>query len=320
VLLAALAGLDFPGRVETCFYLDGCDDGSEALLRSAAATSRWPIHVTAGARQGGANAGRARRAALAEGIARLDGAAGSLFTTDADSAPARDWIAAGDAALRVADVVAGRIVRHNGAADLVQSRIELYYDRLHAYRRRIDPVAWEATDSHHCGGGANIAVGAATYLAVGGFRPLPHAEDATFLDDAARAGFRVRRDAALVVETSSRRIGRAAHGLADALRWLDSGELPEVAHPHAVVWQARGQAHARAAFATIDTPASRTALGMSIGLTEDHILGVARDCPNAEAFAMRVVPAPPGDPAPVPLGVAETVLAELEAIRCEAAA
>lgn len=310
-LLAALARLDGRARLDLCFYLDGCSDRSESVLR--AATGRHRLHIVAGPRAADANAGRARRAAMAIGLALPHAADALLFTTDADSLPAPDWIAAGAAALRHADVVAGLIVRQHGAADRGQSRIEAYYDRLHACRRRLDPVPWEALATHHFSGGANIAIRAACYRAIGGFRPLPSAEDATLLDDAARAGFRVRRDAALVVATSSRRDGRAPQGLAGSLRALDDGVIPQVAHPHDIAWQAAAQAAARRAFATIGDGDCRDVLGAHLGLGADHILGVARDCPNAEAFAMRIVPAPPIRRDPVPLAVAEAILTDLEA-------
>jgi hypothetical protein len=248
------------------------------------------------------------------GVDRLAGRDGLLLTTDADSRPARDWVARVAQALAAADVVAGKIVRHHAAADPGQSRVELYYDRLFAFRRRLDPVPWEAGETHHFGGGANLAMRAAAYSAIGGFRPLTHAEDATLLDDAARAGFRVRRDAGVVVETSSRRLGRAVSGLASALRSLDDGCVPQVAHPMTMAWQSRAHAAARSTFATIDRTGDRAALGRLIDLTADHVLGVARDCPNAEAFAMRIVPACPTHRDPVPLGVAEIALAELEAV------
>jgi hypothetical protein len=307
-------------RLDLCFYLDGCDDGSEAVLRAAARKGAFPVHVEIGVRSAEANAGRARGAAMTVGMNVLNGSDGMLFTTDADSRPAADWIAAGAVALALADVVAGRIVRHDRLADRHQSRVERYYDRLHACRCRIDPVGWEAADTHHFGGGANMAMRASTYRALGGFQPLPHGEDARLLDDAARAGWRVRRDAALVVETSSRRDGRAVHGLAGALRSLDEGKMPVVAHPFAVAWQAEAQARARHAFATIGRAETRAMLGAAIGLSADHVLGVARDCPNAQAFAMRIVPAAPVYREQVTLGDAEAALAELEAMACEVAA
>lgn len=320
-LLQALAGLATAGQATTvCIYLDGCHDGSAALLRQAAAQAPFRLVTAAGAAGGEANAGIARHAAVQLGLETLGDRDGCLFITDADSAPRADWIAAGRAALDLADVAAGRIVRRNAGADAGQSRIEAYYDRLHRYRRSVDPVPWEARDSHHYASGANIAVRAATYRRIGGFRPLATGEDATFLDDAARAGFRVRRDGAMVVETSSRRHGRAPDGLAGALRALDAGQSQQVPHPREAAWQWRAQAAARAAFAGIPDVDVRATLGERLGLTADHVLGVARDCPNAEAFAMRIVPAFAALPELVSLKVAEDALEILEGEWCGMAA
>ncbi|AIT08336.1 glycosyltransferase [Sphingomonas taxi] len=165
-----------------------------------------------------------------------------------------------------------------------------------------------------------MAVRASAYRAIGGFRPLPFAEDATLLDDAARAGFRVRRDGAMLVETSSRRHGRAPQGLASALRAADVGEVPRVAHPAQMAWQWREHAAMRFGFPTIDHGRTCATLGARLGLSDDHVRGVARDCPNAEAFAMRIVPAAPGAADLVTLDEAEDALARLEASWCEAAA
>ncbi len=67
------------------------------------------------------------------------------------------------------------------------------------------------------------------------------------------------------------------------------------------------QAAARAAFAD----GRWAAIAAPIGLSEDHVRGVARDCPNAEAFAMCVVPLPPGGMREVALPIAEAALAAL---------
>lgn len=314
VLLEALSTLAVAAeRLTVCIYLDGCDDGSRAILDRAAATFPCPLIVAAERTCGDANAGAARRAAMAMGLAVLADGEGLLFTTDADSRPRPDWVEAGTIALQAADAVAGRIIRLDGAADPGQSRIERYYDRLHRYRRLIDPVPWEARVTHHFTGGANMAIRASVYRALGGFAALHSGEDAALLDDAARAGFRVRRDGAMVVDTSSRRTGRAAHGLASALLALDAGRLPTVAHPHAATWQWQNHAAARGAFTAIHQLDVRADLGERLGLTADHVLGVARDCPNAEAFAMRIVPASPIAAGTVSLAVAEEALAVLEA-------
>ncbi|GAM02120.1 glycosyltransferase [Sphingomonas parapaucimobilis] len=320
-LLSAIAGQSIGANgMHLCLYLDDCRDGSRDMLDRMQPVLPFGLTVAQGTRDTEPNAGAARRAALAMGLERLAGAEGLIFTTDADSMPHRDWIAAGCRALQEADVVAGRILRLDAARDPLQCRIERYYDRLHRYRRLVDPVPWEARDTHHFGGGANIAVRASAYRAIGGFRPLPSGEDARFLDDAARAGFRVRRDGAMAVDTSSRRDGRVAGGLADVLRALDHGEWPSMADPRGSSWQWRAQAAARRSFATIDQIHVRTALGESLGLSADHILGVARDCPNGEAFAMRIVPAPMAHDAMVSLATAEDRLGELESRWCEVAA
>ena len=300
-------------ELDVCIYLDRCTDGSAALLADMAGRSPFRLRVEHGGGSVEANAGAARRAAFAMGLEVLGGREGLIFTTDADSAPERDWIAAGRQALRQADVAAGRIVRVDAVRDAEQSRLEHYYDRLHRYRRVIDPVPWEARDTHHFSGGANMAVRACAYRATGGFRPLASGEDATLLDDAARAGFRVRRDAAMVVETSSRRIGRVAEGLAGTLRALDAGRQVRVANPRGAAWQWQGQARARRSFLAIDQADVRVALGDLLGLTADHVLGVARDCPNAEAFAMRIVPAPRCHGDMIMLAEAEALLARMEA-------
>lgn len=320
-LLAALAALAVDrSALDVCLYLDDCRDGSAALLARLAPTLPFRLTVAQGGAGAAPNAGAARRAAMALGLQRLGGAEGLIFTTDADSKPRRDWIGAGRNALREAEVVAGRIVRSHAAADPRASRVEYYYDRLHRYRRSIDPVGWEARDTHHFSGGANIAIRASAYRLLGGFLPLPSGEDARLLDDASRAGLRVRRDAAMVVETSSRREGRIAGGLAGLLRALDHGEQPRMADPRGAAWQWRAQAAARRGFAMMDRADARSALGARLGLSADHILGVARDCPNGEAFAMRVVPAPPVDWGTVSLTEAEDILTALECRDREVAA
>lgn len=321
VLLNAIGDLSADrGRLHLCLYLDDCRDGSAALLEQFRSTLPCRLTVAHGSAKGGPNAGAARAAAVAMGLALLDGGEGLIFTTDADSLPRRDWLLAGCRALAEADVVAGRIVRTDAAGDPQATRIEAFYDRLHRYRRTIDPVPWEARDTHHFGGGANLAIRASAYRAMGGFLHLPSGEDARLLDDAARAGLRVRRDAAMVVETSSRRAGRSAGGLAGLLLALDRGDRPRMADPRGRAWQWRGQAAARDSFANIDQPDTRTVLAERLGLTADHVLGVARDCPNAEAFAMRVVPAPIVHDGLVQLEEAEDILTGLEDQRCEIAA
>lgn len=306
-LFAALDRLDQRGIAPTlCLLLDGCDDQSTVLAHDYAARASLPVRVEHAA-DAEPNVGVARHRAMQLGERVLDGA-GFLLTTDGDSVPATDWLQTMVAGLRLADVVAGKVVRTVTWSNPVQDRLERYYEALHATRRSLDPVAWEALATHHQTSGANLGISVQHYRAIGGFQPIPAGEDARLADDAARAGLRVRRDAASVVFTSDRRTGRVAHGFAEGLRALDgNSDGVEVAHPDDATWQYRGHALARHAYDS----GYFAPLAEAIGLDRDHLIGVHRDSPNAEAFAMRVVPVPPGGMRRVTLAAAEAGLAAL---------
>jgi hypothetical protein len=313
-LFAALERLDRQGVAPiVCLMLDSCDDRSAAVVRDYAVHASMPVwtdHVS----RTEPNAGRARHGAMLLGERALDGD-GLLLTTDADSLPAADWVQAMVAALGQADVVAGKVVRIVTRPNPVQDRVERYYEALYGARRALDPIEWEAAATHHQTSGANLGISAYHYRMLGGFPPIPAGEDSRLVDDAARAGLRVRRDAASVVYTSDRRIGRVTHGFAGELRALDRGGADiAVAHPGDVTWQYRGHALARRVYDAGDV----AALADAIGLSHAHLAGVLRDSPNAEAFAMRVVPEPPGGMRRVTLAAAEAELAALSAGRFSA--
>lgn len=310
-LFAALDGLDQQGMTATlCLMLDSCEDQSAEVAQDYAGRASLPVSIDHAA-QAEPNAGRARHSAMLLGERTLRGE-GLLLTTDADSFPAADWLQAMVAALGKADVVAGKVVRTVARPNPVQDRLERYYESLYAMRRALDPVVWEVAATHHQTSGANLGISVHHYRMLGGFPPMPAGEDARLVDDASRAGLRVRRDAASLVYTSDRRIGRAIHGFASGLRALDrDGDRIEVAHPEDAVWQYRGHALARRTYDDGDV----AALSEAIGLSCDHLVGVMRDSPNAEAFAMRVVPVPPGGMRRVTLAAAEEGLAALSAGR-----
>ncbi|MET0375036.1 MAG: glycosyltransferase [Rhizorhabdus sp.] len=307
----ALERLDREGIAPTlCLVLDSCDDRSAAVAGDYAARASLPVRVEQ-VSSAEPNAGLARHRAMLLGERALKGN-GLLLTTDADSVPAADWLQTMVSAFRHADVVAGKVVRTVTRPNPMQDRLERYYEALYATRRAIDPVAWEATATHHQTSGANLGIAVRHYRMLGGFQSIAAGEDARLVDDAARAGLRVRRDAASVVYTSDRRTGRVAHGFAGGLRALDGdGDAIEVAHPDDATWQYRGHALARRAYDSREI----MALADAIGLAPDHLVGVLRDSPNAEAFAMRVVPVPPGGMRRVTLAAAEAELATLSAGR-----
>lgn len=308
-LLDALAVQQGNHGFELCLLLDSCTDASEAIVRARAGTLPFAVTI-ATALSAEPNAGRARRQAMETGLSRVTGARSLIISTDADTVPDPHWLSANRHALGIADIAAGSVERAGGQACATQDRIEAYYDALYALRRAIDPVAWEAADTHHYTSAASLAFRANAYRALGGFAAVGRGEDGQIVDAARRAGLRVRQDAAIRVRTSARRHGRAIGGLAEHLRWLDAGVgEPVVTHPDDAAWRYRGYAAARHAWPTIG--AARVGLAALMGCDIGHIDRVAADVPNAEAFATRVVPEVPGGERLVPLAEAEAALARL---------
>lgn len=302
-LLDALANQRASSFTVALFF-DDCEDGSQALVEALAPSLPFTIVTDRCDARERPNAGAARQRAMALAIRHAGG--GVLMTTDADSRPAHDWIAANTAGLVHADVVAGRI--DLAGASSVQTRLSRYYDRLHALRRRRDPVTYEAARTHHWTSAASMAMTSATYVRTKGFPPCVNGEDAAFADRAARLGLRTRRDAAARVVTSSRRIGRASAGLAVQLAALDaSQDLPLVTHPADEAWRFSMQGVARRAHGGDDY----TQLASRLGLSLHEVVTVAVECANGEAFAARIVGAPSGGMRQIALGQAEILLAEL---------
>lgn len=306
-LLAALAEQKEAPPFALCLFFDDCTDRSEAIVEALAPSLPFAIVSDGSADGASANAGRARRAACAVALVTVPD--GVLLTTDADSAPAPTWIAANLAGLRHADLVAG-LIRREGEVSPWQDAVEDYYGRLHHLRRTCDPVPWEAPKTHHWTSGASLAMTTPVYSALGGFAPIASGEDAALGDAASRAGWRVRRDAAATVRTSSRRDGRAEHGFAAALAALDgSAPPPLVSHPDDEAWRFRLQAAARQRHGSGDYRALAGMLDLPLAEVEQ----VAGECRNGEAFAARIVGAPPGGMRQVPVDRAAMLLALHEA-------
>lgn len=322
--LSALAALKVEPwlAVNFCFMLDGCIDRSEALIAAFANQSPHRVFTAASVDAGASNAGKARAAAMTLGRRASGGQTNTaLLTTDADTLPANDWVIRSCRALRTSDVVAGRIVREDQGTTPLQDGLELYYDRLYALRRSLDPVPWESPFAHHHVGGASLAFRAEAYAAVGGFRPLASAEDATIVDDAHRMGLRVRRDRDVVVTTSARHHGRAVNGLADHLRAMAEDPAPiRVAHPERAIWQYRGHAIARASFGRLHEPGVVEELSAQLRMPADHFQRIAAGACNAEAFATLAVPEAPGTERLISLAEAEQAIARLEQMRYDRAA
>ena len=232
---ACLDALDGATRgidgVETLLLLNNCTDASAAVAARAAGRLALPLRVVATTLPAEhANAGAARRLAMALAAARLGGRFdGIVLSTDADSRVAPDWLAANLAAIDAgADAVAGEFLPDADEFAALRPAVRLRFRaarakaRLRAFlaRRPHDPRPRHGTHS-----GASIAVRLPTLIEMGGLPPHPVGEDAAFFAAVERARGKVRHDPRVLVHTSCRTVGRAPGGMAATLaRWGGSAE------------------------------------------------------------------------------------------------
>lgn len=138
-----------------------------------------------------------------------------ILSTDADSVVPVSWVTDVLALAKAghqAVVGMARLHRPSGARSA-----ETAHDRLarEAYRRII--LAGIHGRSHDHVYGANLAVRADAYAAVGGFPSVPVGEDRALIELLVRSACPVVRPRDVVVTTSGRRAGRAVGGLATLL-------------------------------------------------------------------------------------------------------
>lgn len=187
---------------------DACTDRTAARARAQGATV-----VKAGAR----NVGAARRAGFEDLLRRtrhLHPAAVWLATTDADTLVPRCWLTS---QLRYAsqgwEGVVGTVTVTDWAGHPPLVPL-LFNQRYRSWRGRHPHVH-----------GANLGFSAAAYLAAGGFRPLPTAEDQALVNDLQSAGARLLRTTGIPVVTSARAHARAPHGFGRLLATLATPSL-----------------------------------------------------------------------------------------------
>jgi hypothetical protein len=139
-----------------------------------------------------------------------------VLSTDADTRVGAAWVVDVLASARRVDAVAvvglAALDRWRGTPEGAAAYTRL----LTAGLRSGDPV-----HQHDHVYGANLAVRADAYLAVGGFPAVPHGEDQSLVDRLQLAGYPLLRSAEVTVRTSGRLAARAAGGLADRLTALE---------------------------------------------------------------------------------------------------
>lgn len=221
------------GRVTVVVVANDCADGTADLLRATRlrhARLRWREVALPPSRR---HAGWARRLAFDHAAALLARPGDLLFSTDADTEVAPDWIA-GSARLIAsgADAVAGRALtrRADRAAlgDRARRRLDLltrYHVALDRLRAQAEPPGAEGWPRHYYEGGASITLTLAAYRRIGGAPTPALGEDRALFAAVRAAGGAVRHPVDVRVFTSCRTKGRAPGGMADTLAgWIHQDE------------------------------------------------------------------------------------------------
>lgn len=158
--------------------------------------------------------GQVRDRGVRRALARLGGPHDDtwVLSTDADTRVGAGWVVDVLTSARRADAVAvvglAPLDRWRGTPEGAAAYARLIAGGL----RPGDPG-----HQHDHVYGANLAVRADAYLAVGGFPAVPHGEDQALVDRLQLSGYRLLRTAQVTVRTSGRLAARAAGGLADRL-------------------------------------------------------------------------------------------------------
>ena len=166
--------------------VNNSDDATAGVARAWAGQSALRVHIRdVRLLEDQAHAGGARRAAMEAGAAALSGENGILCSTDADSQVSATWLVDIWRTLKGVDAVAGVVAFDPlEAAPRRFPRARILEDRYAALQAeviaRIDPEPHNPWPNHLWIWGANFAVTAAAYRAVGGLPSLPLAEDRAF--------------------------------------------------------------------------------------------------------------------------------------------
>jgi hypothetical protein len=214
-----------PAQGAVLVLANNCRDDTARIARAA----RLPcaLHVVEHRFAAGqASAGAARRVAM-DLARRLIDDRGIVLTTDADAVADEDWVAAMLTCFaddRI-DLVAGRVsadwdeMQHHPAAALEMGALEWRYCNLAPLvEDALDPLPHDPAPRHAQQCGANLALRAAMFDAIGGLPEIPVGEDRALIEAVLRRDGRIRHANAPHVTASARVEGRAEGGMATALR------------------------------------------------------------------------------------------------------
>ncbi|WP_315901449.1 glycosyltransferase [Rhodococcus sp. BP22] len=197
-------------EVRTIVVLDACSDNSATIAAEWAARTDGSSVISVDFRNVGSSRAAGFRAA--EGHSELSGAnlrETWYATTDADSAVRPDWLASHLRHAKLgAQAVAGTV-----RVDLDSAICGLERTYRSGYRNHV---------GHRHVHGANLALRADVYRAVGGFGSLPTGEDVDLIRRVESRSIPVLYACDSPVSTSNRRDGRAPDGFAGHLRTLEA--------------------------------------------------------------------------------------------------
>ena len=209
--------IDADLSVELVIVLDQCTDRSAEIVAEYAADACHSVRIVESTAR---SVGAARAAGMAALLEQFGPDGLWLATTDADSTVPADWV------LR-------QLAHHAAGADAVLGTVEVadWSDHPTAVPLR-HARQYRSRHGHRHVHGANLAMTAHAYLAVGGFEAVAADEDVLLVRALQAGGGRLAWVGDIPVTTSARRIGRAPAGFARHLRELarePSVRLPGVA-------------------------------------------------------------------------------------------
>jgi hypothetical protein len=308
-----------PGDGAVVVLANNCRDDTAAIARAA----RLPcaLHVVEhsfAANQ--ASAGAARRLAM-DLARRLVCDRGIVLTTDADAVADTDWLAAmldcfGDERV---DLVAGRVsadwseLQHHPAAALEMGALEWRYGNLVPLVEDVlDPLPHDPAPRHAQQCGANMAIRAAMFDAIGGLPAMPVGEDRALVEAVFRRDGGIRHANAPHVTASARVDGRAQGGMASALRERIEGNArcDELVIPAAVLIRTLVlRREARVAFAHGTFDAWSAQHGAAVRGRENRFFGSAWTDFVAQCSSLAAAPLRPAE-LPGEIAQLERLLAE----------
>jgi len=225
-------------------FANNCADDTAAVARESEQACK--VHVvehTSPAGTGSAGEARSKAMNYARQLVRDDGI---LLTTDADAIADDDWVAAMQrcfADTRI-DLVAGKVsgdweeMKHHPQTALDIGALEFRYCELIAQvEAAIDPRPYDPAPRHAQQCGANLAIRAAMFDAIGGVPAIPVGEDRALVEAVFARDGGIRHANAPHVTASARIDGRADGGMATALRERIAGTYlcDELVLPAAIV-------------------------------------------------------------------------------------